>query len=59
MPNTKLVPLFIGGQERPSSTNATFEVRNPANGELLSNAAAATADDWYAFLFLQSPILSF
>ncbi|KAI0630583.1 aldehyde dehydrogenase [Trametes polyzona] len=42
VPNT---PLFIDGEWRPASTNATFEVRNPTAGRLVGTAASASADD--------------
>lgn len=36
---------WIGGESRPSSTGATFEIRNPANDEVLARVADATVDD--------------
>lgn len=47
--DASFVPLFIEGQRRPSSTGATFEVRSPADGSVVSVAAAASADDWFVF----------
>ncbi|KAI0070610.1 aldehyde dehydrogenase [Panus rudis PR-1116 ss-1] len=38
-------PLLIGGQFRPASNGATYEVRNPGTGNLVHTAAAATKDD--------------
>ncbi|KAI9064788.1 aldehyde dehydrogenase [Trametes sanguinea] len=38
-------PLYIDGQWRPSSTGATFDVRNPTSGEVVGTAAAASAED--------------
>lgn len=46
MSDVKFIPLYIGGQERRANNDATFEVRNPANGEVVAKAAAATAEDW-------------
>ncbi|KAH9934270.1 aldehyde dehydrogenase domain-containing protein [Fomitopsis serialis] len=40
-----VTPLFIDGQERPSSTGASFEVRNPYSNEVVGRAAAASSDD--------------
>ncbi|KAI0358014.1 aldehyde dehydrogenase [Trametes cingulata] len=42
VPNTS---LFINGEWRPSSTGATFEVRNPANGKVVGTAASASEED--------------
>ena len=42
------VPLFIGGKDRQSSTGTTYDVLNPATGQVIEHAAAASADDWYA-----------
>ncbi|KZT69478.1 aldehyde dehydrogenase [Daedalea quercina L-15889] len=38
-------PLFIDGQERPASSGASFEVRNPYSNEVVGLAAAATSED--------------
>ncbi|KII91291.1 hypothetical protein PLICRDRAFT_173167 [Plicaturopsis crispa FD-325 SS-3] len=38
-------PLWINGQPRPSSTNETFEVRNPYTHELVGTAASASSQD--------------
>jgi succinate-semialdehyde dehydrogenase/glutarate-semialdehyde dehydrogenase len=37
--------LFIGGQWRTSSTDSTFDVFDPATGELIVAVASASADD--------------
>ena len=37
--------LFIGGEWRPSSTGARFDVHNPATGEVLTTVASASAED--------------
>ena len=47
--DASFVPLFINGQRKPSSTGATFEVRSPADGTVVSVAAAASAADWFVF----------
>jgi acyl-CoA reductase-like NAD-dependent aldehyde dehydrogenase len=36
---------FIGGRERPSADERVFEVRNPANGELVARVAEGGAAD--------------
>jgi acyl-CoA reductase-like NAD-dependent aldehyde dehydrogenase len=38
-------PLSIDGQPRPSSTNETFEVRNPYSSKVVGTAASATSQD--------------
>ncbi|KAI0642107.1 aldehyde dehydrogenase [Trametes meyenii] len=38
-------PLYIDGEWRPSSTGATFDVRNPTSGNIVGTAAAATPED--------------
>ncbi|KAI0821818.1 aldehyde dehydrogenase [Trametes gibbosa] len=40
-----LTSLFIDGEWRPSSTGATFEVRNPNTGEVVGTAFSASAGD--------------
>ncbi|WP_040159491.1 NAD-dependent succinate-semialdehyde dehydrogenase [Mobilicoccus massiliensis] len=42
--------LFIGGEWREATGGATFEVRNPANGEVITSVADATPDDGKAAL---------
>ncbi|MDO5494408.1 MAG: NAD-dependent succinate-semialdehyde dehydrogenase [bacterium] len=42
--------LFIGGEWRDASNGATFEVRNPATGEVLATIASATPEDGMAAL---------
>ncbi|MFC5510577.1 aldehyde dehydrogenase [Massilia jejuensis] len=37
--------LLLNGQARPASNGAVFERRNPATGEIATQAAAATLDD--------------
>ncbi len=37
--------LFIGGEWRDSSDGATFDVENPATGEVIAKVASATSDD--------------
>jgi len=37
--------LYIGGRPVPSQGNRTFEVVNPANGEVLANVHSANSDD--------------
>lgn len=39
------IPLFIGGTFRPATTDTTFDVRNPATGQVVEHAAAASAQD--------------
>ncbi|KAI0675687.1 aldehyde dehydrogenase [Trametes maxima] len=38
-------PLYIDGEWRPASTGATFDVRNPASGEVVGTAASASQED--------------
>ncbi|KAI0642108.1 aldehyde dehydrogenase [Trametes meyenii] len=38
-------PLYIDGKWRPSSTGATFDVRNPVSGEAVGTAARASQED--------------
>ncbi|KAF8056650.1 Aldehyde/histidinol dehydrogenase [Lyophyllum atratum] len=38
-------PLFIDGQWVPSSTNATFDVVNPASGQVVGQSASASSGD--------------
>ena len=38
-------PLYIDGKWRPSSTDVTFEVRNPSSGKVVGTAASASAED--------------
>lgn len=38
-------PLFIDGQQKPSSTNATFEVRNPFSNKVVTISASASSQD--------------
>lgn len=45
--NTK---LFINGEWRDSASGRTFDVENPATGEILASVADATADDGKAAL---------
>lgn len=45
MANVPFTHLLINGERRPSSTGATFEVRNPHTGVLASTAASASSDD--------------
>ncbi|KAI0642106.1 aldehyde dehydrogenase [Trametes meyenii] len=40
-----LTSLFIDGEWRPSSTGTTFEVRNPATGNVVGTGAAASHED--------------
>ncbi|KAI0821828.1 aldehyde dehydrogenase [Trametes gibbosa] len=40
-----LTPLFIDGEWRPSSTGATFDVRNPNTDAVVSTASSASAED--------------
>ncbi|MFI7618202.1 aldehyde dehydrogenase [Nonomuraea terrae] len=40
-----LVPLRIGGEDRQAADGGTFEVRNPATGDLLYEVAHATPAD--------------
>jgi aldehyde dehydrogenase (NAD+)/betaine-aldehyde dehydrogenase len=40
-----MVPLLIGGEERPAAAGATFETRDPATGEVLALLAAGEAAD--------------
>nr|NLD41237.1 NAD-dependent succinate-semialdehyde dehydrogenase [Actinomycetales bacterium] len=42
--------LYIGGEWRDSSDGSTFEVVNPATGEVLSTIASATPEDGMAAL---------
>ncbi|MFC9557710.1 NAD-dependent succinate-semialdehyde dehydrogenase [Rhodococcus sp. NPDC056960] len=42
--------LWIGNKQFPASTDATFEVHNPATGEVLASVADATAADGAAAL---------
>ena len=37
--------LYIGGRYVPSQGGQTFQVINPANGELLANVHSANSDD--------------
>src|SRR5688572_32257527 len=39
------VKLLIGGQSQSARGGATFERRNPVSGDVVTRAAAATADD--------------
>jgi len=39
------VSMLINGEKRPASGGATFDRRNPLDGEVASRAPAATADD--------------
>ncbi|KAH9857240.1 aldehyde dehydrogenase [Lenzites betulinus] len=43
--STPFTPLYINGEWRPASDGATFDVRNPATGNVVGTAAAATAED--------------
>lgn len=38
-------PLFIGGEGSDSSSGESFEVRNPAVGEVIARAASASVED--------------
>ncbi|RDB18697.1 Salicylaldehyde dehydrogenase [Hypsizygus marmoreus] len=38
-------PLYIDGQEVPSSNKATFEVINPASGKIVGQSASASGED--------------
>jgi succinate-semialdehyde dehydrogenase/glutarate-semialdehyde dehydrogenase len=42
--------LFLGGEWRDASDGGTFEVDNPATGEVIANVASATVDDGMAAL---------
>jgi succinate-semialdehyde dehydrogenase/glutarate-semialdehyde dehydrogenase len=42
---TQHLNLFIAGEWRPSSSGETFEVHDPANGEVIGVAAIATPQD--------------
>src|SRR3954454_5007960 len=42
--------LFIGGEWRPSSDGATFDVHDPADASVLARIADATPDDTAAAL---------
>ena len=42
--------LLIGGEWRPSSDGATYDVENPATGEKLATLASATSADALAAL---------
>lgn len=42
--------LFIGGQWRPSADGSTFDIANPATGEVFAQAADATVSDGVAAL---------
>ena len=42
--------LLVGGRWRPAGTGATFEVRDPASGEVIKAIADATPDDGVAAL---------
>lgn len=57
MSNKPFTPMHIGGQDRRSSTGATFEVRNPATKELVSVVAAASAADWCVYPYF-SPLFT-
>ena len=37
--------LYLGGEWRNASDGETFEVRNPATGEVLAKVASATIED--------------
>ncbi|GAB3677183.1 aldehyde dehydrogenase [Salinisphaera aquimarina] len=39
------INLLIGGKSQPASDNATFKRRNPASGEVVTRAAAASVAD--------------
>ncbi|KAI0340692.1 aldehyde dehydrogenase [Trametopsis cervina] len=39
------VPLFINGKEQVPKNAATYEVRNPATGEVVAHTVAASAED--------------
>src|SRR5690349_1644577 len=39
------VSMLIGGENRPSSSGATFDRLNPVTGEVASRAFAATLED--------------
>lgn len=38
-------PLFIDGQQLPSSDGSTFEIRNPFSKVVVGNSASATSED--------------
>ena len=42
--------LFIGGEWRDASTGETFDVQNPATGEVLATLQSANSDDAVAAL---------
>ena len=37
--------MIIGGKRVPSSSGATYEVKNPATGKVVATMACETADD--------------
>ena len=45
LPTTGPVLLHVDGRDVAASDGATFELRNPATGELIADVAHATADD--------------
>ncbi|KAF9260621.1 aldehyde dehydrogenase [Marasmius fiardii PR-910] len=47
-------PLFINGQETPSSSNNQFEIHNPLSGEVVGTAASATSEDCKAAIISAS-----
>jgi benzaldehyde dehydrogenase (NAD) len=47
-PSPPFVPLYFGGQHRPSSTGATFRVHNSYSGDIVSIAAASSSADCVA-----------
>ncbi|KAI0313240.1 aldehyde dehydrogenase [Amylostereum chailletii] len=44
-PSAPFVPLFIGGEYRPSSNGATFPVYSPHTNALVATVASASSDD--------------
>jgi benzaldehyde dehydrogenase (NAD) len=39
------VSLLVAGEDRPASSGAVFERRNPLSGQIVTRAAAGTPDD--------------
>jgi aldehyde dehydrogenase (NAD+) len=42
---SELLPIYVGGQWRPSSSTATIDVENPATGEVIASVSEGTDDD--------------
>ena len=41
-------PLFVGGEWRPASDGATFDISNPATGKVVGTSASASEEDCVA-----------